>query len=139
MRSLLDEIKRDPERLTRRRFLALFPPDDAAAQAGAQAAWPLQYAGSVGSHVDPVVVELDRKGLVAVAERVKRYADERIAHTKRERLRDRPAFGDIDKAIDVIGPLYRKRALLLRGHATILERSTRADVVELFRVPWVRP
>jgi len=46
---------------------------------------------------------------------------------------------EIDKAIDVIGPLYRKYALLLSGHATILERDASGDLLQLFRVPWIRP
>jgi len=85
---------REPSLLTRERFFAVFDPDDVAGRAGAEAYWDLQYAGRVGDHVDPDLVEGDRQGLVTIADPLKRLADLQIAHHSRKRLRDRPAFGD---------------------------------------------
>jgi hypothetical protein len=138
LEKLLAEIKRDPERLTRERFLAFYDVDDVGQRTAAHHAWDLLYASTVGDHVDPALVETDRKALVAVAAPMVKYATERIAHTSREPMKNRLAFGEIDKAIAAIGPMYAKYARLLNGHATTLERSTRADLVRLFSMPWVR-
>ena len=59
---------REPSLLTRERFFAVFDPDDVAGRAGAEASWDLQYAGRVGDHVDPDLVEGDRQGLVTIAD-----------------------------------------------------------------------
>lgn len=50
-----------------------------------------------------------------------------------------PTFGDIDEAIDAIGGLFRKYALLLtaRSFAT-LEPEAQEDWLAVFRQAWIR-
>ena len=74
-----------------------------------------------------------------VAAPLVKYATERIAHTSRQPMKERFPFGEIDRAIDVIGPMYAKYARLLNGHATTLERSTQADLVRLLLMPGFVP
>jgi hypothetical protein len=136
---LIIEIKTEPERLTRERFLTThefgFPPrteDD----------WERNFAGETHEHVDPKLVAADLEELEAATEVTKTWADKRVAHTDTKRMtaEERMTIEKIDQGIDTIGRLFRRYDLLLRGESiVILDWDVKADLLPLFRVPWVRP
>jgi hypothetical protein len=130
--SLVAEIGAEPEQLTRERFVALYESPDF--EPLGQAAFDKHFAGEAGDHIDPAIVQADLDELAQTAESVKRYVDRYIAHSDREGLETLPTFGDIDEAIDAIGGLFRKYALLLtaRSFAT-LEPEAQEDWLAVFR------
>jgi hypothetical protein len=109
--SLLSEIRSEPERLTRQRFVDLYDPER---KDLGQEAFNEKFAGEASDHADPDIVQADIDVLRSTAETVERYVDRHIAHIDRKRLKTLPAtFGDLDRAIDTIGELFTKYALLL--------------------------
>ena len=136
---VMTEIAAEPECLTRERFLAThvfgFQPrteDD----------WYRNFAGTTDDRVDPKIVTEDLDTLRAATRSHKRWANMRVAHTDRGEIEpeDRATFAELDRAIDVIGLLFRKYDLLLRGAESpvILDWDPKPDLVALFSLPWVR-
>jgi HEPN superfamily AbiU2-like protein len=138
--SLLAEMDAEPERLTRERFIAQYDDPDPYFEQLGQATFDERFAGEAGDHIDPRIVEADLNELRAASEKVERYVDRYIAHTDREGLETLPTFGEIDEAIDTIGRLFKKYALLLTasGWAT-LEPVPQHDWLAIFRQAWIKP
>jgi AbiU2 len=137
--SLLAEISAEPERLTREHFVALYDDPDPYFEQLGQATFDERFAGEVGDHIDPRIVEADLRELRKTSESVERYVDRYIAHTDREGLKTLPTFGEIDKAIDVIGEIFKKYALLLTASGwASLEPVAQHDWQAIFRQAWIR-
>jgi hypothetical protein len=137
--SLLAEIADEPERMTRERYIALHEDPDPYFQELAEKIFTEKFVGDVGNHIDPAIVESDLAKLRDAAETIEKHTDRNIAHADREGAKALATFGEIDTAIDVIGELFRKYALLLTaaGWAT-LEPVPQEDWLAVFRQPWIR-
>lgn len=137
MASLLLEIAKYPDTVSRDRFVSQYP-------------WGAQYigdsafdgfAGNGGSHIDSVRVQADLDKLQAAAVATKRYVDRHVAHTDKERRpEDIPSFSELDKAIDTCGALLQRYLLLFEQ----VDRDPIApipqyDWVAPFRLPWIVP
>jgi AbiU2 len=137
--SLLAEISAEPERLTREHFVALYDDPDPYFERLGQTTFDERFAGEVGDHIDPRIVEADLRELRKTSESVERYVDRYIAHTDREGLKTLPTFGEIDKAIDVIGEIFKKYSLLLTASGwASLEPVAQHDWQAIFRQAWIR-
>jgi AbiU2 len=137
--SLLAEIGAEPERLTREHFVALYDDPDPYFEQLGQATFDERFPGEVGDHIDPRIVEADLRELRKTSGSVERYVDRYIAHTDREGLKTLPTFGEIDKAIDVIGEVFKKYALLLTASGwASLEPVAQHDWQAIFRQAWIR-
>jgi hypothetical protein len=137
--SLLAELGTEPERLTRERFVALYDDPDPYFERLGRTTFDERFAGEVGDHIDPKIVEADLNDLRTTSDGVERYVDRYIAHTDRESLKTLPTFGDIDKAIDVIGETFKKYALLLTASSwATLEPVAQHDWQAIFRQAWIR-
>jgi hypothetical protein len=137
--SLLAEISAEPERLTRERFVALYEDPDPHFRRLGEATFDERFAGEAGDHIDPKIVEADLRELRAASESVERYVDRNIAHTDRQRLKTLTTFGEIDKAIDVIGEIFKKYALLFTASSwATLEPVAQHDWLAIFQQAWIR-
>jgi hypothetical protein len=136
---VMKEIEAEPKRLTRQRFLETHvfgfterTEDD----------WYRNFAGETEDYLDPTIVATDRDALRAATKSHKLWANLRVANTDRRRIEpeERATFAELDHAIDVIGLLFRKYDLLLRGAESpvILHWDPKPDLVALFSVPWIR-
>jgi hypothetical protein len=131
-------MRAEPEKLPRERLVALHDPDPHFERLG-QATFDAHFAGEVGDHLDPGIVGADLNELRETSKTVEKYVDRYIAHTDRKGLKTPPTFGDIDKAIDAIGDLFRKYALLLTGESwATLEPIAQHDWLAIFRQAWIR-
>jgi hypothetical protein len=137
---LMTEIAAEPERLTRERFLETHV---SGFQPRSEDDWDHNFAGDTGDQLDAKIVTDDLDALRTATRSHKRWADMRVAHTDQRGIRpeDRPTFAELDHAIDVIGLLFRKYDLLVRGAKSpmILQWDVKPELVALFSEPWVRP
>jgi hypothetical protein len=134
--SMLTEMLKEPERLTRERFVAWYGEDD---ERWGNQVFDEMFAGDVGDHIDPKVIAVDLAELAKAAESVKRHVDRHVAHTDRRGLKTPTTFGDIDRAIDAIGELFTKYALLLTGASwATLEPVVQHDWLAVFRQAWIQ-
>jgi hypothetical protein len=140
---LLTEIKAEPERLTRERFLTTH---EFGFQLGTEADWKLRFAGKIGKHLDAKIVADDLAELRKATDGLKAWRDLRVAHASRERVQPehRVTFDHIDEAVEAIGRLFRKYDLLVRGGESPVNMyfdvylDVKPDLLPLFSVPWVR-
>jgi hypothetical protein len=112
---LISEIKGDAAKLTRDSWIGLWSDADELLLLHAQQGWDVQWAGSVGGHLDPSIPEQDLDRLTTAATAVRHYVDKQVAHSE---ANVKPAaftltVGDVHEAIDVIGELFKKYFNLL--------------------------
>jgi AbiU2 len=89
---------------------------------------------------DPKDVAADIQGLDAGSlGRVRKYADEQVAHKQEAPPKDIPTIEDVHLAIDQIGTLLRKYLVLVLDEDQWLETSVAGDVMAPFRMAWLPP
>jgi hypothetical protein len=87
---------------------------------------------------DPNDVAADIEGLDAgKVGRVRKYADEQIAHKHDAPPTDVPTIQDVHDAIDEVGALLRKYMVLLLDEDQWLETTVAGDVMAPFRMAWL--
>jgi AbiU2 len=133
--TLLAEIQEEPERLSRQRFVG---PWDAEDQKRGQESFSEHFAGDVGDHLDPKIVEADAVRLRDEAQKIVDYVNRHVAHTDKDGLKQLGTFAELHAAIDMIGDLFWKYSLLLTG-ATYgtLEPVIQTPWEDIFHVPWI--
>ncbi len=92
---------------------------------------------SGGDHFDRDIADRDFAALRSDAKRVSVYVNEHLAHDMASpTVAELPTFADLHAAIDSVGDLFRKYALMLTGGwwAT-LEPVIQDDWKAIFRVP----
>lgn len=93
-----------------------------------------------GDQLDPNVAEKDLAALHSAAEKVRQYVNQHVAHDQAEpTMTDLPTFGDLHDAIDGIGEIFQKYAVMLTGGWNLLEPVIQDDWKAIFRVPWIPP
>jgi hypothetical protein len=134
---LLKEIRDDPGRLTRDRFVDQY--DTLNARRGREA-WDEKFGGEVGTHVDPGIVAAGLDALVSAADRVKQHVDKHVAHADEDPLSEPLTFEELNAAIDGISDLFEKYSLLLTASSwATLVPVMQYDWKAVFRVPWIKP
>jgi hypothetical protein len=133
---LLTEISDDPSRISREFYVGMWDADQTAL--GAQS-FDAQFAGVVGSHIDPAIIRHDLEVLNASAESVKGYVDQYVAHSDARASAALPAFEEMDSAIDSIGHLFVKYVNALTADIRVkLVPEFQHDWLAVFRKPWIR-
>lgn len=134
---LLVEIRDDPGRFSRQRFVNQYDVDQ---QDRGDCAFTEHFAGNVGDHVDPDLVVGDLARLDEEAREVVEYVDKHVAHSDARRMRDLPTFRELNKAIDAIGALFERYALLITVESWgTLVPVPQYDWEAVFREPWILP
>lgn len=135
LRRLLDEIAAEPERLTRQRFVGAWPPED---QARGHETFTNRFAGDVGDQLDPQIVAGDIERVETEAKSVVDHVDQYVAHTDEKPVAELATFEELNAAIDALGELFRKYALLLTGssYATLVP-VPQHNWQAIFEHPWI--
>jgi hypothetical protein len=135
---LLGQILEDPGRLTCERHLGLWGHDQLLVSR-AQDWWEREFAGDVGTHVDPAIIGSDLDELIAICSPVSVYVDRFVAHTDRRELPadEMPTLKHGTDAIDTVGRLFRRYVLLFRATDATLMPIVPVGWERVFEVPWV--
>ncbi len=134
---LLHDVRRTPEVLTRTRHIALYeevgmPADIAEREFD-------RLAGPGTAHFDLRHVQPDIDALHGVADRLERYATQRIAHLDTQEPTDIPNFEDLDRALDELERLVRRYRLLLRAEGGDVLPVIVYPWEAVLEVPWIPP
>jgi hypothetical protein len=87
---------------------------------------------------DPRDVAADIQSLDAGSlGRVRKYADEQVAHKQEAPPRDIPTIEDVHLAIDQLGTLFRKYMVLVLDEDQWLETAFAGDLLAPFRMAWL--
>ena len=136
LRRLLEQIKDQPEVLSRTRYVALWD-DPVVRKRFADEAFD-RFAGSGKPHIDPAMVEEDCSQLVKMIDGVKGYVDKRVAHYDREGPTTVPTFADLNECLDFVEDLLIKYLAVFRAESW---RSVlpvwQHDWKQIFRHPWI--
>jgi hypothetical protein len=136
---LIDEIGSDAGRLTRRYWVGLFGKSDAVRFGVADAGFTKQFAPGGGDHIDPAIPAADLALLTSVAQSVKVYVDQHVAHNDAKPRGSLPTFKDLDANIDLIGELFAKYGNLLTASTwTTVVPVVQHDWQAIFRQPWIQ-
>ena len=133
---LLADIAEHPASASRHRYVSLYP-------RGMQWVGDREFdkfAGESGDHVEAEAVRQDLELLRRKSDAIRRYVNKRIAHHEESPPPSfvTPTFSDLDEAIDTLGTLFRRYALML----TAVDRSVMTPVPQYdwlapFRIPWI--
>jgi hypothetical protein len=87
-----------------------------------------------------MAIRSDMKKIEDASEKVRRFANKRIAHRAPPgELRKLPTFDELDSSLDVIDKVFCKYNLLLRAEGASSTRATRQyDWMRVLWEPWVR-
>jgi predicted nucleic acid-binding protein len=133
---LLSDIADHPETLSRQRYVALYPK-------GMQWVGDKEFdkfAGGDGDLVDADAVRADLDLLHSNSEAIRTYVNKRIAHHEESPppIFVTPTFSDLDEAIDTLGSLLSRYALLLTGVSrSVIAPVPQYDWLAPFRIPWL--
>jgi hypothetical protein len=150
---LIEQVRDDAGRITREFWLGLwqepgeppYNPDnihDRLMRVRAERGWNDQYAGSVGTHLDPAIPAADFDRLRDIAAKVKGYVDQHVAHADAAVVSAKVTLtlAEVHDAVDVIGDLFGKYYnLLTASFFTDYVPAIQHDWMAAFRVPWMRP
>lgn len=129
--TLLDQIRRHPNVLTRSRYVGFYPAEAHWSEYANAAFNRLAGAGAETIPTDRVDADVER--LADAARPVKRYVDRIVAHWDQRGLAEfAPTFGELNAAIDVIGDVFAD------WHQWLTARS-RAEMVPVFQYDWEAP
>lgn len=152
---LLTEIAETPTLLTRDRYLDRWgagEEDEGERQYWQRAGrrvWSEHYAGRIGDHLDPFIVEADLTELRDESEKVRRYVDKYVAHLdanvmSRGSTADSPVddllptLNEVHDGIDLIGRLFRRyHGLFSSAEILDLTPIIQHDWEAVFRVQWL--
>jgi hypothetical protein len=134
---LLVEIRGDPGRLSRERFVSQYDVDQ---QTRADSSFSEMFAGNAGDHVDRDLVAADLDNLLVRAKEVVEYVNRHVAHADARRMTNLPTFAELNGAIDAIGEAFKKYVLLVtvESYATLVP-VPQYDWEAVFREPWILP
>ncbi len=139
---LLDELEDNAPHMTRQWFVRAYvtkPPANARLfQEPAQRTFD-QFAPRGGAHVAVRLIQADKRRLQRLARRVRLFVNRRLAHQSQRRLGRRPVtVREVHEALDEIGRLYQRYALLLNQAAPgAMEPIIQGDWQAPLRVPWI--
>lgn len=135
MASLLCDIHKNPEAITRKWFLQMYAgrlPDRLANLDFDR------FAGPNSRFVDPQPVAEDLKVLFAASRKCEDYADKKIAHLDKRGPKSLVRFRDIDNSVNVLGKLLKKYLRLLTGESRLnIDPEPQYDWKAVLRTPWI--
>jgi hypothetical protein len=139
---LIDEIAAHPEVMTRTRHVALWHDEheDAREKEHNEQRGNENYDKFAGEGSDTIPPERtleDRERLEAIGKPIKRYVDQRVAHSDDEALTEVPTFAELNAAIGELGELLKKYMSLLKAQwLAAVSPVHQDDWTRAFTVPW---
>lgn len=133
--NLLKDIERNPQILSRERYLGLCKgsklPDDVH-----QSEFD-RYAGIGNNYIDNNMILQDLIKLKHLAEKLRKYANKRIAHFDEGEFNNFPTYADLDSCLDYLELLLKKYILILRCEGGEILPVFVYDWKRIFRFPWI--
>lgn len=98
-------------------------------------------AGRRRTHLGPRVVRRDLRRLEQAVDRVRRFANKRIAHATQDgAIRRPPTFADLERALSVLDELVKRYRTLLTADGYVTFKPTRQYYWrKVFFQPWIPP
>jgi hypothetical protein len=95
-----------------------------------------RFAGDVGNHVDPALVERDLEALRSTTSGVVHFATRTVAHLDKRGVDQEITFGELNRALDTLSDLVRRYHLLVTGSSLLrVEPTMQGDWKAPFRIP----
>jgi len=135
---LIAEMRDNPEVLTREDHVSLLGDraDSDLLTQRAHAGFDKLAGG--GDHLDPRIAKDDLAELQDRARKVRTYVNQHVAHDQATpTMTTLPTFGDLHEAIDAIGVIFQKYAVMLTGGWNLLEPVIQDDWQAIFRAAWI--
>lgn len=131
---LLGEVAANPHVVSRERYVALYKtmPRDLGNKDFDR------LAGAGVPHIDPAVPTGELTKLEALATRIKKYANKRIAHFDKSDFKALPTYAELDECLDYLEELLKRYLLLFRAQAyAAIVPVWQYDWKQVFRRPWI--
>ena len=96
-----------------------------------------RFAGSVGNHLDPAVIQDDIEEMNTIADESSSFIDRRLAHLDHREPTQVPTYAEIDGWCDTLNLKLKKYVLLLEAADYQIEPVLHHDWKAIFRVPWI--
>ena len=133
--TLLHEIANDAQRLCRQRFVSMWQENT---QSSGDKSFTDHFARDGGDQLDVETVTADLAKLKAETKVIVKYTDRIVAHADLKPIKSPATYKDLNSAIDTIGDLFEKYALLL----TAASWHTLVPVIQnnweaIFEVAWL--
>lgn len=125
---LLQTMQSDPQRLTREWFIGGV---ELPMAQHLDRTFTLYGDPQMLGHFDSSMARDDLEELRTISHRVRKYANQHVAHAQRTKSADIPTFGDIRAVLDHLLELIRKYTLLLR-------QTDRIQGPPVIQEPWMR-
>lgn len=133
---LLSEIINNPEKISRKYYKHFYKGSLVEFKADKDFD---KYSGKGKNHISKNMVHKDLELLKATAFKCEKYADRRVAHTDKRKLRVLPLFRDVDKCIDVLDKLCVKyHGIFHAAYMETLMPVYQYNWKEIFRYPWLK-
>ena len=131
---LLGEIIANPEVLSRDRYVALYTTNP---REMAERDFD-RLVGAGRTSIDPAAPAKELATLETTADRIRKYANKRIAHFDRSDFKNVPAYAELDDSLDYLEHLLKQYLLLLRAKAyTTIVPVWQYDWKQVFRSAWI--
>lgn len=131
---LLGEVAANPHVISRKRYVALYK--TMLLDLGNKAFDRL--AGSGATYIDPTVPTAELAKLEALAARIRKYANKRIAHFDKSDFKALPTYAELDECLDYLEELLKRYVRLLRAKSyTTIVPVWQYDWKQVFRSSWI--
>lgn len=136
--NLLDEIKTNPEILSRKRYASLFEDTGFKNDDTLINSFFDKLVGEGKEHIQPDDVRDDIEILEKKYEKLRKYINMRIAHIDRSKLKKVPTIRDLDECIVWLEELFKKYyAIFYAGSYTSLVPIPQYPWKDIFKIPWI--
>lgn len=137
--NLLEEIKAEPEVLSRERYASLFRGTGLESDFCYINSCFDSIVGEGRAFLDPADIEKDMNDLKTTAECLKDYATKTIAHAGRDAtsIKVVPTIKDLDASLDLFEQVLKKYFALINAGGIELPTVAQEPWKEIFSIPWL--
>jgi hypothetical protein len=133
---LLEDIKKNPEILSRARYAELFKDSGFANDYDYINNCFDELVGKGKNHIDSASVEKDIKVLIEGTKNLKKYVNKIVAHLDEKGLKELPTIKVLDDAIDLIVKIVQKYYAIFYAGRVELEPVPQVPWKNIFNIPW---
>lgn len=94
--------------------------------------------GAGRTFITPAAPAKELANLEASTQRIRKYANKRIAHFDKSNFKNLPTYAELDDSLDYLEGLFKRHLLLFRAQAyTTIVPVWQYDWKQVFRRPWI--
>jgi len=131
LRRLLEDIKNNPEIISRERFVASW-------NNKGWAKGSFDKLAGEGTQINTKIIENDLKIIEEKVGKIKGLANKKIAHRDKNDFQDLPTYKEIDECCDYLKEIVEKYFFLLHGIGLTIILPPLYDWKKIFRIPWIK-